>query len=185
MADCTAPTLSVPDLGCFDNPQTWAGSLVTELQSAIDHMVGCIADFEYPQCDICVMADDLIACPLVANMIDFSAVTWAEDGEQGVMPYQPNVGDDTFRYGSGTITPGYRNSWDSVAVVFSTPFPASCHVVLPVVTASGGCPSGIDIDGNDYAIMVKDKTVNGCTVWIYREGDDDCTVTFDYLAYGN
>jgi hypothetical protein len=186
MADCTAPTLSVPELGCFDNPQTWATDLVQEIQDAINHLVGCITDFEYPECDICVLKADLVACPLAANMMDFSTVVWGENGGAGEIPYPPALSDEIeFRYGSATITPAYRNAWRSVAVTFSTPFTSTCRVVLPVVTSSGGCPSGINIDGNDYAIMVKDKTAAGCTVWIYRtDSTNDCTVTFDYVAYG-
>ena len=186
MADCTAPTLSVPTLGCFDNPQTWAADLVQEMQDAIDHLVGCIVDFEYPQCDICVMKSDLVDCPLAANMMDFATITWGEDGGQGVMPLPPSLANYEFRYGSGTVSPEYNQAWRSVAITFATPFPSTCHVVTPVVTGMPGGPSGVDVNGILSGIVVRDKTAAGCTVWIYRYDSNmiDSVVNFDYFALG-
>jgi hypothetical protein len=169
----------------MDNPETWASDLVTEIQDAINHLVGCINDFEYPQCDICVLKDDLVSCPLSVNMIDFSDLSWDEDGGPGTMPYPPTLGNLQFRTGDGEVTPAFRNAWRSVAITFSTPFDSLCHVVLPVITAMPGGPSGVDINGDSCAIVIRDKTAAGCTVWIYREDStNDSTVEFDYFAVG-
>jgi len=164
----------------------WAGDLVQEIQDAINHLVGCITDFEYPQCDICVMKADLVACPLAANMMDFSTVVWGEDGGPGEMPLPPNLASFEFRYGSGTVTPAYNNTWQSAAITFSTPFTSICHVVTPVVTGMPGGDSGVDTNGMLRGIIVRDKTAAGCTVWIHRYDANmiNSVVNFDYFAFG-
>ena len=185
MADCDSPTLSVPDLTCAADLSSWATDLVAAMQAAIDHVVGCVQDFEYPTCDICVMKDDLVSCPLIPSMIDFGDIAWDTEGGVGTMPYPPSVSDYTFRHGTGIITPAYSEAWQSVAIVFSTPFPAELYSVHVTVTQSGGGGSCAAVGGNDYAIIVRDKTVTGCTVWIFRQDITmDCTVSFDYFAVG-
>ena len=187
MADCDSPTLSVPDLTCAADLSSWATDLVAAMQAAIDHVVGCVQDFEYPECDICVLKDDLVNCPLIPSMIDFADIAWDDEGGVGTMPYPPSISDYMFRHGTGIITPAYSEAWSSVAVPFDTPFPTQCLLVLPVVTQSGeGGETCAAVGGNDYAIIVRDKTVAGCTVWIFRQDiDADCTVHFDYFAVGN
>jgi len=132
------------------------------------------------------MKDDLVDDPLDCDMINFEGATYGDTGGVCRLPNPANLGNLEFRYGSATISPAYGGgSWAAVAITFDPAFTSTLHVCLPVVTGSFLCPSGVNIDGNDYAIMVKDKTAAGCTVWIYREDDtNDCTVTFDYLAVG-
>ena len=197
MADCTSPTLSVPDLTCTSDLPTWATAFVASVQAAIDHAVGCIQDFEYPQCDICVLKDDLVNCPLDVDMMDFTDIAWADEGGIGVLPYPPQSGDYEFRAGAGNITPSYGDAWRSTAITFDTPFPAQCvHVsVTPTKTyacassghSSASCVSGVNIVGQGYGIMVQEDSISptGCTVWIYRDDYDcNCSVSFTYLAAG-
>ena len=185
MADCDTPTLSVPTLTCAADLVNWATDFVASMQAAINHVTGCIQDFEYPTCDICVIKDDLVNCPLVVDMMDFTDIAWADEGGIGVLPYPPTVGDYEFRHGSSIITPAYSEAWRSVAIVFDTPFSNELRYVGVTVTQSGGGGACAVVGGNDYAIIVRDKTVTGCTVWIFRQDITmDCTVSFDYFAVG-
>ena len=189
MADCTAPTLSVPTLGCFDNPQTWAGDLVQEMQDAIDHLVGCIVDFEYPQCDICVMKSDLVDCPLAANMMDFATITWGEDGGQGVMPLPPNLGDLDFRYGTGqTECTGEGYPTDTIVITFDTPFDTEClfaDVVYGEATdCCEGSSGGINVI-HMYSALVRNITAAGFTFWPCDDSFGiSCKVSYRYFALG-
>jgi len=188
MADCDIPTISLPEITCLADLRTWGTQAEAVLQAAIDHIVGCIQDFEIPALDICVSKDDLVTCPLDCNMMNFEDATYADEGGVCVLPLPPNLGDYEFRHGTGLISPAYGDAWRSTAIVFDTPFTTELLHVSVTVTASGGCPSGVNVDGNDYAIIVQGDamTVNGCTVWIYREDhDNDCTVAFTYFAVGN
>lgn len=187
MADCDTVVISLPEITCLADLKTWGTEAETVIQAAVDHIVGCIQDFEIPQLDICVSKDDLVECPLDCDMINFEGATYGETGGVCQLPNPPNLGDYEFRHGTGLISPAYGDAWRSTAIVFSTPFSSELLHVSVTVTASLGCPSGVNVDGNDYAIIVQQDamTVNGCTVWIYREDiSDDCTVAFTYFAIG-
>ena len=199
MADCTSPTLSVPDLTCTSDLPTWATAFVAAAQAAVDHVVGCIQDFEYPTCDICVLKDDLVNCPLDVDTMDFTDIAWADEGGIGVMPYPPSIAGLAFRYGVGTIDrDAFHDAWRSVAITFDTPFATECvHVSVTCVSSTRcqgvpfpgpSCSSGVDIVGAGYGIMVQASTISttGCTVWIYRDDFDcECDVNFTYLAAGH
>lgn len=187
MADCDIPTIDLPEITCVADLRTWGTQAESAIQAAIDHIVACILDVAIPEMDICAAKDDLVECPLDVDMINFEGIGWGDEGGVGQLPLPPNLGDYEFRHGTGLITPAYSNAWRSTAIVFSTPFSSECLVMLPVVTASLGCPSGVNVDGNDYAIIVQEDTItaNGCTVWIYRDDfDNECTVSFRYFAVG-
>jgi len=190
MADCTAPTLSVPTLGCYDDPKTWATALVAEIQTAIDHVVGCVTDFEYPQCDICVMMEDLVDCPLTANMIDFSAVTWDEDGEQGVMPYPDSLSDYAFRTGTGATATGItQGGFTTVAIVFSSSFANTCeHVGITPTSVfaedPSACGGGLDVT-KLFETFVITKTKDGFTALFQSDHSGcSCKINFTYFAIG-
>jgi len=196
MADCTSPTLSVPDLTCTSDLPTWATALVASAQAAIDHVVGCIQDFEYPQCDICVLKDDLVNCPLDVDMMDFTDIAWADEGGIGVLPYPPQAGDYEFRSGVGETTDRVCETgctvadsiagWAYVAIVFATPFPSTCVHVSVTPYDSFDCNGGIC--GDAYQIRapwVINKSTTGCTVLI--KGDEfakSSKIRFTYLAAG-
>jgi len=186
MSDCDTPTIDLPEITCIADLRTWGTQAESAIQAAVDHIIGCIQDFEIPEMDILKAKDDLVEDPLDCDMINFEGITYGDEGGVCQLPLPPTLGDYEFRHGTGLMTPAYGDAWMSTAIVFSTPFTSECLVMLPVVTASGGCPSGVNVDGNDYAIIVQEDkiTANGCTVWIYREGDEDCTVSFRYFAIG-
>ena len=189
MADCTSPTLSVPDLTCTSDLPTWATALVASAQAAIDHVVGCIQDFEYPQCDICVIKDDLVNCPLDVDMMDFTDIAWADDGGIGVLPYPP--GQMEHRYGTAQtpLPMGEAFGWQSVAVTFSTPFPTICHQVDVQVTCAGPVwtvTTGIQVAMLYHPIVQEDSIgVTGFVVWFKSDefGASDY-ITFRYKAVG-
>ena len=190
MADCTSPTLSVPDLTCASDLPTWATALVAAMQAAIDHVVGCIQDFEYPTCDICVLKDDLVNCPLDVDMIDFTDIVYADEGGIGVLPNPP--GQMEHRYGTAQtpLPMGEEFGWQSVAVVFSTPFPTTCHQVDVQVTVAD--PVWTEMTGPQVArlyhpIVQEDSiTAAGFTVWFKSDefGSLDY-ITFRYKAIGS
>ena len=187
MADCDTFVFSLPEITCVADLRTWGEQADAAIQAAIDHVIACIQDFEIPQLDICVSKDDLVECPLDCDMINFEGATYGEEGGVCQLPLPPNLGDYEFRTGTGLMTPAYGDAWSSTVIVFDTPFTSECLCVNPVVTASLGCPSGVNVDGNDYAIIVQEDkiTTTGCTVWIYRaDFDNDCTVSFRYFAIG-
>jgi len=186
MADCDIPVISLPSITCLADLKEWGVQAEAALQAAIDHVVGCVQGFEIPDLDICVSKDDLITCPITCNMMDFEGATYADVGGVCQLPLPPNLGDYEFRHGTGLITPGYRNAWRSTAIVFSTPFTTELlHMAVTVTSAPGG-DSGVDVNGEGYGIIVQldSMSANGCTVWIYRTGDEDSTVTFTYFAIG-
>lgn len=187
MADCDIPTIDLPEITCIADLRTWGTQAESAIQAAIDHVVGCIQDFEIPEMDILKAKDDLVEDPLDCDMINFEGITYGDEGGVCQLPLPPNLGDYEFRTGTGLITPAYSNAWRSTAIVFDTPFTSECLCVNPVVTASLGCPSGVNVDGDNYSIIVQEDsiTANGATVWIYRSDfDNECTVSFRYFAIG-
>lgn len=179
MADCDTPTLSVPVLTCAADLPNWATQLVASMQAAINQAIGCIQDFEYPECDICVLKDDLVNCPLDVDMIDFTDIAWADDGGIGVMPYPTQAGLD-FRYGTGTWV-NVTDGWVSVAIVFDTPFANEAYgiTIQPQLYSEG---TGFYQTYNSHVTAL---TVNGATVWIIMaEADEDRDLPFYYLAWG-
>jgi hypothetical protein len=197
MADCDSPTLSVPTLACVDDLPAWATALVASLQAAIDHVVGCVVDFAYPQCDICVLKDDLVSCPLIVSMIDFTDITYDDEGGVGVLPYPDRAGLD-FRYGTGTTAEHFFNTWRSAVVTFDTPFETECVWVGVTAVSEDPCyhsdeaenceASGVHVE-EVQGIIVQEDTISttGFTVW-FRRGSEDlscsCYVNFRYLAAG-
>lgn len=193
MADCDTFVFSLPEITCVADLRTWGEQADAAIQAAIDHVIACIQDFEIPDLDICVSKDDLVECPIDCDMINFAGVTYAGEGGVCQLPLPPNLGDYEFRTGTGLITPPYGDAWSSTAIVFDTPFTSECLCVNPVVTRVYGCipegcgPSGVDVEGNDYAIIVQESSITsaGATVWIYREHFGcDCNVFFRYFAIG-
>lgn len=197
MADCDIPVVSLPDLTCVADLRAWGVQLESAMQAIVDHIVGCIQDFEIPQLDICVSKDDLVECPLGCDMVDFSGVTYAEEGGRCQLPNPPNLGDYEFRHGTAFRTPAFGDAWRSVAIEFSTPFTTTCLWLGPTMEYDQNCErqegapptaciSGVDIDGTGYSFVVQDYTATGCTVWIKREGIEcDCEPVFRYFAVGH
>jgi len=186
---CEGFNLELPELTCISDIQAWMAAFMLTMQAGVDHIVACVNNIELPYLDICVSKDDLIECPLDCDMLNFEGVTYAEEGGVCKLPFPPNLGDYEFRTGTGLITPGYTH-WKSTAVVFDEPFTNECLCVNPVVTRvfGEGCPSGVDVEGNDLAIIVQEGeiTASGCVVWIYREDPNarNCKVFFRYFAIG-
>ena len=197
MADCVVPTLSVPDLTCISDLPTWAAALVNEIQSGLNHMVGCIEDFEYPQCDICVLKDDLVECPISVQMIDFSGISYDDDAGIGVLPKPESLEGLIFKYGIRT-TDKFTNQngpWADLAVTFDEPFPNSCEYIgITCLEAVGdrnpypdweeGCAGGFNLMPV-HAPFVRDKTAAGFTAW-FLGNDYDCEarIKFMFLAAG-
>ena len=188
---CEGFNLELPELTCISDIQAWMAAFMLTMQSGVDHIIACVNNIELPVLDICAIKDDLPSCPLDCDMMNFIGITYAEEGGVCQLPLPPNLGDFEFRTGTGLITPGYSNAWKSTAVVFDTPFTAECLCMNPVVTRvfGEGCPSGVDVEGNDLAIIVQESeiTANGCVVYIYRaDGNNrDCKVFFRYFAIGH
>lgn len=187
---CGAFSLEFPDLTCVTDIQAFLAAFMQSVQAGFDHVIACTNNIELPVLDICAIKADLIACPLDCDMMDFTGATYDEEGGICKLPLPPNLGDFEFCTGTGLITPGYSNTWGSTAVVFNPPFTTECLSMNPVVTRvfGEGCPSGVDVEGNDLAIIVEEGeiTANGATVWIYRaDGNNyDCKVFFRYFAIG-
>ena len=193
MADCTSPTLSVPDLTCTSDLPTWATALVASTQAAIDHVVGCIQDFEYPTCDICVLKDDLVNCPLDVDMMDFTDIVYADEGGIGVLPNP--LGGVEHRYGTGRTALAFDEDdpWQSVVVTFSTPFDTECNIAVVQITSvhkPWTVTSGVQVARIHSPIVQEDSiTANGFTVWfksdeVVDEADEEW-VTFRYVAIGS
>lgn len=187
---CEEFSLELPELTCVSDVQAFLAAFVLTMQAGLDHIIACVNNIELPVLDICVSKDDLVECPLDCDMINFEGATYGVEGGVCQLPLPPNLGEFEFRAGTGLITPGYSNAWSSTAVVFDTPFSNECLCMNPVVTRVFGdeCPSGVDVEGNDLAIIIQEGeiTANGCTVWIYRaDGNNrNCQVFFRYSALG-
>ena len=191
MADCDGYALPVPEITCASDLETWANTLVNELQNAIDHVIGCIKEFEYPECDICALKDDLVNCPLDCNMIEFTGVTYGE--EAGVCRLPSPIGGLQPRYGSGITAVAIDSGSDwtvgAVDIVFDTPFDTecvfakvqitSCHQVVTTPTPGPNC-------GRHYHQIVQEEliTKTGFRVMFKTIETDDHWVTFRYIAWG-
>ncbi len=134
MADCDGYALPVPDINCFSDFEAFAQALTNTLQAAMDHIVGCVNDFQYPECDICVLKDDLVSCPLDCNMIDFEGITYGATGDVCRLPL-PTGGLQT-RSGTGISDHRIVDAEEgvSVSVVFDTAFDTECvHVDIQCI----------------------------------------------------
>ena len=188
MADCDSIVLTPVGLTCHDDVEAWSEELLTQLQSAFDHVINCIRDFELPQLDICVLRDDLIECPLTAReMIDFSGISWGEGGI-GTLPLPPgSSGGLEFRYGSGTVAGVNDGDWASAAITFDEPFSNQCLGVLVTLKEyeSGG---GVFHLFKTYQPIVRDITTSGFVVWMIMAEDPGTypgrTARFSYMAFG-
>jgi len=186
---CEAFSLEQPEITCVSDIQAWQAAFMLTMQAAIDHIIACMNNIELPVLDICALKDDLPACPIGCDSMNFEGATYGVEGAVCQLPLPPNIGELEFRWGTGLITPGYTH-WRSTAVVFDEPFTNECLCMCPVVTRVFGeeCPSGVDVEGNDLAIVVQEDqiTANGCVVWIYRHDSNErnCQVFFRYLAMG-
>ena len=193
MAECESPQLEIEDLECVTDVRQHLTALTAAIQVCLDALAACVNNVDIPECDICVMIDDLVECHVTARtMVDFLGVTYGDVGAVGVLPHPEQAGGVEFRHGTG-VTTGQsvgQGSWGSAAVVFSEAFPTTCHGVFVSPEAAinadpGGCTGGLQLVQLN-GIFIKDRTVNGCTVWIC--GDEfgcDCNVQFQYLAVGD
>jgi hypothetical protein len=184
MADCDGFTLPVPDINCFSDLEAFAQALTNSLQAGLDHVVACVNDFEYPECDICVLKDDLKKCPLDCQMIDFIGVTYAEEGDVCILPL-PTGGLQT-RSGTGVSDHRIVDAEEgvSISVVFDTPFDTECvHVDLE-------CTNVIENKMELMHPIVTAKSKTGFTVYWEREdtyvGPDPQGdfIEFTYVAFG-
>jgi len=187
MTDCGTIIVNCPEITCAADLQAAWTALCTEINSALDQLKACIESYELPECDITVMKDDLVADPLDCNMINFVGITYGAEGAICQLPY-PSEGV-VFRNGVGiTAQPmGESYGWQSVAVVFATPFPTGCYTAHVQITSVGDVGhTGIQV-GMFYEPIVQDDsiTANGFTVWFKSDefGASDY-VYFRYLASG-
>lgn len=184
MADCGEIVINCPDLTCeADIASKWA-ELCTELQSAIDQLKACIESYECPECDICVIKDDLVDCPLECTMVNFSGVAYGDVGGVCQLPYPTRAGLD-FRHGVTTTgTKVSQCSWISHPVVFDIPFDTICYGAAPVTAAVG---SG-EIPVGEVTYVIRDETKTGFTAWVMlgtcEDAEAEKYVTFKYLAWG-
>jgi len=187
MADCGTITISCPEITCEADLQVAWTAMCTEVQSAIDQLKACIESYELPECDITVMKDDLVEDPLDCNMVDFTGIVYAAAAGVCQLPY-PSEGV-VFRKGTGmTALPmGETYGWQSVAIVFATPFPTGCYAPVVQITSVGTVSHlGVQV-GMFYAPIIQDDsiTANGFTVWFKSDefaGSD--YVYFRYFASG-
>jgi hypothetical protein len=142
MADCDGYALPVPEITCASDLETWANTLVNELQNAFDHVIGCVKDSEYPECDICVLKDDLVSCPLECNMVDFAGVTYGEEGGPGQLPspiggLQPRYGCGVTEYCTVPELIDVNSPWQigTFDVTFDTPFDTECVYAKVQITS--------------------------------------------------
>ena len=137
MADCGEITITAPTVTCESDLQTAFTEMAQQNQSAIDQLKACIESYELPECDICVLKDDLVDCPLDCDMIDFSGIQWGDEGDVCQLPYPNNL---VYRTGTETIDDldGQDSDWPLFTFTFDTPFDTQCLGVFISFTAIGG-----------------------------------------------
>lgn len=190
MADCDIPTISLPEITCLADLREWGVQAEAVIQAAVDHIVGCIQDFEIPQLDICVSKDDLVECPLDCDMINFEGATYGETGGPCRLPNPPNLGDLEFRWGkeqSACVSTG----WVLDNVVFDTPFDTECHYVGITLNRAydSDChtePGSAEQIMKVYAPMVRGISATGFSVYfIGAESLASRKLTYFYFALGH